>query len=276
MRTHFGRWAGGAALLAALVVLATQGLAGGGKESPWKAILPGDSYKELVARAQKTLAEKLATKPDDEAIKPAQVAAALIAAYNLSSKEGNKAQADAALKLAELLKSPKNYAQAKKLADDLIAGKTTGGGAAGTDMNTIVEDLGDIMVYFKTKMKGGEGLPEVLQSTPPLKGTLNGVEAKIASLRKRELTKDKLAKERDEIILMAYKTAVIGSMAHSYAPARKVGQKDPAVWRELSIQMRDGGAAVAEAARKSDPAALLKAADRLESSCTACHSVFRP
>ena len=75
---------------------------------------------------------------------------------------------------------------------------------------------------------------------------------------------------------MAYKTAVIGSMAHSYAPARKVGQKDPAVWRELSIQMRDGGAAVAEAARKNDPAALHKAADRLESSCTACHSVFRP
>ena len=48
------------------------------------------------------------------------------------------------------------------------------------------------------------------------------------------------------------------------------------VWRELSIQMRDGGAAVAEAARKNDPAALHKAADRLESSCTACHSAFRP
>jgi hypothetical protein len=261
--------------VAALVLACGFGRAGGDKKSPWKPILPADSYKELVKRAQDTLKEGLKTKPNDETIKPAQVAAALIAAYNLSSPAGNKAQAEAALKLADLLKSPKNYAQAKALADDLIAGKAVGGGAIG-DLNAIVEDLGDIMIYFKTKEKGGEGLPKELQTTPPLKGTLNGVEAKIAALRKKKLSNDRLKLEQNELILMAYRTAVIGAMAHSYAPARKVGQKDPAMWRELAELMRDAGAAVAEAARKGDPEAVQRAADTLDTSCTRCHSVFRP
>jgi hypothetical protein len=275
MRTHFGRYAGGAALLAALVLAGGFGRAGGDKKSPWKLILPADSYKELVKRAQDTLKEGLKTKPNDETIKPAQVAAALIAAYNLSSPAGSKDKAAAALKLADLLKSPKDYAKAKQLADDLIAGKANGGGPGG-DLNAIVEDLGDIMIYFKTKEKGGEGLPKELQTTPPLKGTLNGVEAKIAALRKKKLSNDRLKIEQPELILMAYKTAVIGSMAHAYAPARKVGQKDPAMWRELAEQMRDAGAAVAEAARKGDAEAVQRAADTLDSSCTRCHSVFRP
>jgi hypothetical protein len=276
MRTHIGRLAGGTALLAALALLASQGWAGGGKESPWKTILPGDSYKELVARAQATIKEGLATKPNDETIKPVQVAAALIAAYSLSSKDGNKGQAAAALKLADLLKSPKQYAEAKKLAADLAVGKAVGPAGMSHEINTYVDDLGDIMIYFKTKLKGGEGLPESLQTTPPLKVTLNGVEAKISALRKKALAAKRLAVERDELILMAYRTAVIGEMSYSYAPARKVGQKDPAAWHELSIQMRDAGVELAEAARKGNPEAVQRAADRLETTCTKCHSIFRP
>jgi hypothetical protein len=275
MRTHFGRWAGGAALLVALVLTAGFGVAGGDKKSPWKAFLPADTTKELIARAEKTLKEKLASKPDDETIKPAQVAAALIAAYNLNSKSGNKAQAQAALKLADLLKSPKQYAEAKKLADDLMAGKASGGGGK-AEINSIVEDLGDIMIYFKTKEKGGEGLHPSLQSTPPLKGALNGVEAKIAALRKKELTPEKMKKERDEIIILAGKTGTIGAVTYSYAPERKVGQKDPATWRELALKMRDAAAEVLEAARANDTKALQRAADNLDTSCTQCHSIFRP
>jgi hypothetical protein len=275
MRTHFGRWAGGVALPVALVLAAGFGVAGGDKKSPWKAILPAETYKELVARAQKTLTEKLATKPDDEGLKSAQVAAALIAAYNLSSPAGNKDQANAALKLADLLKTPKTYAQAKKLADDLAAGKATAGNME-PNINAYVDDLGDIMIYFKTKEKGGEGLHPSLQSTPPLKGTLNGVEAKIAALRKKALTPEKMKKERDEIIVLAGRTATIGAITIAYAPARKVGQKDPAIWREFSVNMRDAAAELLEAARKDDPAGVQRAADRLDTSCTQCHSIFRP
>ncbi len=275
MRTHFGRGAGGAALMATLVLAAGIGVAGGDKKSPWKAVLPADTAKELVARAEKVIQEKLKTKPDDETIKHAQVAAALIAAYNLDSKAGNKAQAVAALKLADLLKSPKQYAEAKKFADDLIAGKAGGGGGTG-DISSIVEDLGDVMLYFKTKDKGGEGLAKSLQSTPPLKGALNGVEAKIAALRKKELTPEKLKNERDELILMAGKTAAIGSVTYQYAPMRKVGQKDPAAWRELSLTMRDAAAELLESARANDAKGVQRAADRLDSSCTQCHSIFRP
>jgi len=279
MRTHARRLLVCAPVLALLAgLLVSSGTRGQGKAGIWKPFLPDDAYKELVERAHKDLNASLNAKPfdEDEAVK-AQYAAVLVAAYNLSSPKGNKDVAATALKLAEVLKNPKKLAEAKSLAADLTAGKA-GAGAAnllGQPMTNFVEDKAAIMAFFKTKEKGGEGLPETLQINIRLKNKFNGIEELIGELDKKKLTPANLAKGKEELILMAYKTAVVGVITHDYAPARPFKGKAPKLWLDYSEQMRDAGIELADAVRKGDPEAVQRAAKRLNASCLQCHGNFR-
>jgi hypothetical protein len=278
MRTHVRRLLVCAPVLAlAVAFLAGAGLRGQGKDAIWKPILPDDAYKELVARANKDIAEGLNAKPfdEDEAAK-VQFNALLVAAYNLSSAKGDKQLAATALKLADVLKNPKKVAEAKQLAADLAAGKAAPGVQFKLEpMSTYVEDKGVIMAHYKTKEKGGEGLPPALQFNIRLKNKFNGVEELISELDKKKLTPANLSKGKEELILMAYKAAVHGVITHDYAPARPVKGKAPKLWLEHSVQMRDAAIDLAEAVRKGDVEAVQRTAKRLNSSCLQCHSDFR-
>src|SRR5947207_10676743 len=109
------------------------------------------------------------------------------------------------------------------------------------------------MEHYKVKNKGGEGLPAVLQSTLKLKGAQgNGIEEKIRTMAMKPMLPAALEKESSELTLLAYRAAVVGEVLHEFAPARKIGMKDPEEWRQYSLAMRDAGIALAEAARRKD------------------------
>jgi hypothetical protein len=266
-------------LAVAVGLLLSAGSQGQGKAGGiWKPFLPDDAYKELVDRAYKDITEGLKAKPfdEDEAAK-VQFAAVLVAAYNLSSPKGDKQMAATALKLADILKNPKKVNDAKKVAADLTAGKAVTGAnnLLGQPMNNFVEDKGNIMAFFKTKEKGGEGLPPTLQFNVRLKGKSNGIEELIGELDKKKLTPANLAKGKDELILMAYKAAVVGVITHDYAPLKPFKGKAPKLWLDDSEQMRDAAIELVEAIRKNNVDDVQRTAKRLNASCLQCHSNFR-
>jgi hypothetical protein len=279
MRTHARRFALAAALAAAVGLLATSGRAGD-KDGVWKEFLPNDAYRELVKRAAKNIEDALAGKPSEEAIKTAQFNALMIAAYTMSAKEPSAAERAtlraAALKVAKLAGQKGKADEARKLAASLPTLKADPGAKA--DFGKVQDYLperADLMEHFKVKMKGGEGIHPVLQNPLPLRTARNGIEEKIIILAKKPRPGTGLAKEADELALLAYRAAVVGELTSFYPPPRGKGKGTPQQWRELSLAMRDAGIALAEAAKKKDADGVFKASSSLNSSCNQCHSDFR-
>lgn len=268
------------ALLGALGTLSDLGSAGG-KESPWKPFLPAKDYRTLVERAAANIEESLTGKVEEEGIKRAQFNAVMIAAYTLSTKDGGTPQElatvrEAALKIAHMVTEKKKLEDAKKLAKALLTLKADPNAKLEPpDVGKYVEDRADIMEHYKVKSKGGDGIHTDLQSNIRLKGALNGIEEKLRDLATKPKTQLVVDKESNELGLLAYRAAVHAGLIHYYAPAKKIGDRDPNEWREISIQMREAGIQLADAARKKDPEAVFKAGSRLHSSCSQCHSRFR-
>jgi hypothetical protein len=268
----------GLALAAGLAVLAGTGNAGGDKANPWKPILPADTYKELIQRESKTLQDILAGNPDEDKLFKAQFAALMIAGYTLSTKDAEDAQKSAvrttALQVARIVMDKGKLGEAKKLALTLPNPKADGQTKSNLEVKSYLPEIGEFMNFFRTKGKGGEGLHPSLHLNPRFKTALNGSEELIRYLGMKKLTEALLDKASDELTLLAYRTAVSAGWTHGFAPAQKAKQ-DPKEWRELSIQMRDAAAELAEAAKKKNIAAVHDAGKRLDASCTKCHNLFR-
>jgi cytochrome c556 len=251
----------------------------------WKPILPAAEFKELVGRAVKSIQQDLATgKTDEDTIKRIQNHAAQVAAYAQSVKDGIDPQQlatlrDAAVRLHEMVTYKDKLPGAKQLAASLTKLEAD----AKADVKPIAlqklfQERGDVMVPFKTTLHGGEGLPEVLQSSPELKSKIgNSIERKIGELADpgKKLTPAQLAKQSEELVLLAYQTAVLANLAREWVPDRKEGRKDPKDWLAWSQDMHDRALDLAAAVKGKDPQAVRKAADKLDSACKQCHSVFR-
>jgi hypothetical protein len=270
-------------LLAAGAVVACAGLLLGrgdaqGDKGPWQPILPKDVYQELVKREADIVRERLADKPDDEAIGRAKFGAVLIAALTMSVKDGVpaddlKGTREAAMTVAKLLAN-KNVDGAKKLAADLPNVKADPKAKVEVKWAGQLTNL-EMMLHFHLKTKGGDGMHPDLQSNIKFKGPLNGIEEKIRLLSIKELTAAGMKKEAKELELLGYRSAVVGALSWYNAPATKKDKKDPDDWRTYAVQTRDNGVALAQAAQKGDTMALLKASNALNSSCSQCHTVFR-
>jgi hypothetical protein len=274
MRTQVSRWLAGAALSAAAALLA--GASGAGdKAAPWKTILAEDVYKELVRRAVKIIDDNADSK-DDEARKQAQVAAVRIAAFTQSAKGDAKQLAavrQAALKVADAIKDKKDPAEVKKLVAAIASAKAEAGTSAEpVDLHKQLETVLDLMNLYRTKMKDGEGLPPVLQTTVRLKGTQNGIEEKIRYMAMKKLTPAALANEAAELETFGYRMAADAALTANFAGVQKGGTRD---WMEFSTTMRDAGVALAEAAKQKDAEGIFKAGTALNSSCAQCHAMFR-
>jgi hypothetical protein len=273
------RWLAAAAAVAAgtWLLLSRGEAAGAGDKAPWQPILPKDVYQELARREAEVIREQLSGPAKDKAVSRAKFGAVLIAALTMSVKNGQDANElggnrQTALNLATMLNN-KNLAAAKKLADTLPNVKS-GGDANPINWGSYLK-LPELMDHFDVKSKGGDGIHPDLQTNIRFKGALNGVEAKVGELAKKELNAANLKKEAKELELLGYRSAVVGSLASYYAPATKQGKKDPQEWRNLSLAMRDQGVNLAVAAQKGDAALVLKASSDLSSTCTQCHSVFK-
>jgi hypothetical protein len=254
------------------------GLAGGDKAAVWKPILPAAVYKDLVAREAKILEDSLEGNPSEDKIARARLAALMIAGFSLSAEAGSPQAASVeqlAIRLAKMLAAKSKLAEARKLAATLA---TLPADATAklqpVDMKALLPELEDVMNHMKPKAKKGDGLAPSLQTSIPLKGALNGIEEKLRALARKKPTAAAMAKSADDMVLFSYRLAVLGEVIHEYAPAQQ-GKKDPKVWRELSLEMRDASVELARASAKKDADAVLKASNRLNTSCSQCHSVFR-
>jgi hypothetical protein len=272
------------AMLAGLVTGAILLLAGpgrtGGKNARWKKFLPPDAYKNLVEREAKILKDCLKDKVEEETLNRAKLAAVMIAALSLSAENGVKiaVEHDAALQMAKLLQDKDKIPQARRIADLLTSGKlpTPRNGLVVVNMKKLFGgEVLAMMDHLRPKAKGGDGIAASLQTSAPLKGALNGIEDKIRALAKKKMTEANMKKSADEMVPFGYRLAVLAEVTDDFAPASKAGKKDPKVWHELSVQMRDSALEMAAASKKKDAAAIFDAAGRLEASCTQCHSIFR-
>jgi hypothetical protein len=241
-----------------------------------KRFLPPEAYKALVTRTAMAIEKNLASPDDEDNLHRAQAMAALVAGYALCADKatGNTAGIQgSAWHLARIARDKSKVAEAHKLASGLahLQGQAE---ANESVLGKCPEDLGDLMNLLKPKAKGGEGLAPELQSNARLKGALNGVEEKIRNLAMKKLTADRLSKETKELGLLGYKVAVLGELTFFY-PAPRKGKGTQKDWEELSFQMRDASLDLAASAARKDVDATFKAADKLNSSCSQCHSLFR-
>jgi hypothetical protein len=279
MRTRAHRFVAAVALAAAVALLVSPGSAGE-EGKVWKQFLPSEAYQELVKRAAKNIEEALTKdEPSEEAIKKAQFNALAIAAYARSVKGGGKAAVATqgiALRIAQMAakKEKATLGTARQMAKVLALGAIKGEGPGGKDLLTNPKDYlpeqADLMEHFKTKAKGGDGIHPSLQSNIRLKGTQNGIEEKLRALAMKKLSDANMKKEAEELALLGYRAAVVGELTYFYTP-----RKNAKEWQELSLEMRDAGIALADAAKKGDAEAVLKAGNSLNSSCNRCHSEFR-
>jgi cytochrome c556 len=276
MRTRAHRFVTGLALAAAVCLLASPGGAGE-KDKVWKPLLPAEAYQQLLKRATKNIEEALRDNPNEDAIKRAQFNALMIAAYSRSTRDGGGVDGlsvrQFALQMVKWIPLAGKRSDARRMANAIERGLIKGGKGLKetlTDPRQAIAELGDVMEHFKTQKKGGEGIHPALQSNIRLKGALNGIEEKLRALAMRKLSDDNLKKEADELALLGYRAAVVGELTYFYTP-----KKNAKEWQELSLEMRDAGVALADAAKKQDGEAVLKASNNLNSSCNRCHSEFR-
>lgn len=265
------------AVAAGLALLARSGTAGGQKADAWKPVLTPEVAKDLLQRESKRLQELLTGSPDEQKLEQARFSALLIAGIARSTKGGDvgaDGAGGAALKIAGLLKDKANVEAARKLAQDLSKGGGGAAGKAGADVKEYM-DVAEFMNFYRLKAKGGEGLHPSLHVTARFKTALNGVEELVRHLGSKKLNDAALSKASDELAVLAQRIAVSAGWTHGFAPDQKKGKRDPAVWHELSDQMRDAAVSLADAAKKKDVAAVHAAGKRLDASCTQCHSLFR-
>src|SRR5262245_39366625 len=106
--------------------------------------------------------------------------------------------------------------------------------------------------------------------------TPDGIEAKITRMTKSPMEMGELTKETPDLVRMAEITAAIASTAVHQCPVPAAqGQKSPAKWKELSEQMHKSSLELIDALKKKNPANVKESANRLNGTCTECHSTFR-
>jgi hypothetical protein len=128
------------------------------------------------------------------------------------------------------------------------------------------EDLNHVMQIYKPTPKKGLGV------LPRGKG--DGIELKIGSLSKRA-AKAQIAKQQKELIFkLGYVNLAMAEVTRLYPPPKKPG-KGAKEWKQYSDDMKKAAKELISALQKNNPAAVKKAATKLDDSCTLCHKDFR-
>jgi hypothetical protein len=245
----------------------------GDDKDVWKGFIPEESYKELVDR-ETNLIQQYLKAPDEEKLKRARIGALFImglSASHAAPNDGTKGQGE----IAQGLRNHLGVESKKPVVLMLMRVLKEPKGMSGTTKRdwrgTLT--LREIMDILQVQKKGGDGIASELQVNIRLKGALNGVEEKVRNLAQKKLSEPVLDKASKELSLLSYKLAVLGEITHEYPAPKKKGT--PKEWSELSIEMRDAAIELAAASKKKDAEAVHKSANRLNSSCSQCHSLFR-
>ncbi len=279
MKTVIPAGISGAVVVFLIWTLSVSTEAGGDKKAdPWRPMLPAKIYKELVKRDLQMI-EKALGSDDFAVIDRGKVSAAMIVAHTKSLKEkvGHPEGVRAAAKnLAEILENKSKAAEARKLIKAIASYEgITPPKEQDINFKSLFLDDDYLMLAFEFKDKGGDGIHPDLQVSKRLQGSQNSIENLINYLTRRALSESRLKKAAEELELLAYWTAVSGSVTYEFKPKRKIKDRDPAVWVKTSLDMIDSAHDMALAANKRDADAIQKAAIRLETSCIECHRLFR-
>jgi hypothetical protein len=136
-------------------------------------------------------------------------------------------------------------------------------------------ELTDIMNIMKPRNSPGK-VKGVGIGPKPGAITPDGIDAKIIKMSNLLLPPATLDMEQKDLIRMAQITAAIASVSvHQCTVEKKMGDKDPAKWKEWMELMNSSSLELIDALNKKNPDAVRVAAKKLRSSCTECHSVFR-
>lgn len=131
-------------------------------------------------------------------------------------------------------------------------------------------DLLPVMKQLKLRANGGIGIGKEGTITP------DGIEAKLIGVARKGLTAGELDKQGADVAKAAYIMAAIAEFSKDKSPVKKkMGDKDPAVWAKLSVDMAKQAKELGDAAKAKDGAKLKTAAANLNSSCNTCHGIFR-
>ena len=229
---------------------------GADNDALWKPFLTEGDFHKLIESEAKAAQDELAKpKPDAKKIRGSAILIAL-AAINL--KDGGDAKQaasirDAAFKLAE---ASSKTAEAKKLADALAHYKEMRAEAnPGTvDLRKEIDDLKDAMDIFGLPTKGGEGIEK---------------EYLILGQQRKPFSPAQLS---DKVVLMAYKSALIASVARAHEDQ---GEKKKKEWLRLTDEMRQTSLEFADAVKAKKPKEAKTALNKLSASCNDCHAAFR-
>jgi hypothetical protein len=161
---------------------------------------------------------------------------------------------DDVLKLAqEIEKSGRNGSQS--LADDLAK----------------KHPLEDVMDLMKLRRLKGLGVGPSASGKPD-----DGIEAKLINLTKHAPKAKELQSEAKDWEQSAYVMAAIAELAERQCPVKsKEGKKDPNNWNKWSKDMEVGALDLASALRGKKPKEVQRAAQKLNTTCNACHTDFR-
>ncbi len=243
----------GAGLLGAALVLGARAGSGGGPAG--NADLPKEELAKLIAQDAQAVRDTLAkkTRLDKRTARKAKAAALMVALY---ADAGGLPELRAnALKVVKLVTDGKGKQAAE------LAGKLSPAGKASGAADPVAWEkqlpFEDVMHQFSGTGLGGFGLEKELGDLREDRGALT-------------------AEQLERVMLLGNKLALIARVADAYAAERaEGGMKTKENWLRLSANFRKASLDLARAARAKDQAGTRMALDRLDTTCTKCHDVFR-
>jgi cytochrome c556 len=169
---------------------------------------------------------------------------------------------------ADIKEAGKATDQLKKLIEAFE--KDKGVADAAKDLNKKT-DLKHIMwAAYKPRDKGGLGVGDKAGAIKP-----DGIEAKLISMSKKEMTAAQLTKEGPDLIKMGEVAKSMAEIAELNTPKKNEPKKPIADWTKYNTMQRTAAKDFIDAVKANKPDKLLDATKNLYSSCTNCHSVFR-
>jgi hypothetical protein len=131
--------------------------------------------------------------------------------------------------------------------------------------------LENVMDLLKLRSKEGLGIGPEPGAIKP-----DGIEAQIINLSKKAMRPNDLDARAKDLAQAARITAAVALVAqHSCPVAKREGDKDPKQWESWSHDMYEEAIRLAVAAQAHKPRDVKAIASKLDSSCNACHAVFK-
>jgi hypothetical protein len=134
-----------------------------------------------------------------------------------------------------------------------------------------IDEIDEVMAGFKLRTKKGFGVGAKAGAIEP-----DGIELKLDSIEQKGINAATLKKEADALIEAGYRSTAILEVAHKrgWQEADK-GKKTKKAWARLSEESRDASAGFVEAVKGGNADKVKAAATKLNSSCAACHAIFK-